>query len=309
MHSDDKPYLCRMHQQNKAYIYALTTIAFWATVGSAFKLTLMHLNYVQLLLYATFVSLCVTGSVLVVQGQTGLLKTQTAKDIGHSALLGFFNPFIYYLVLFKAYSVLQAQEAVALNYTWPVLLVLLSIPMLKQAIGWKSIVAICISFVGTFIIATRGNITGFRLSNPFGVALALSSAAIWAFYWILNVKDKREEVNKLFLNFVFGFIYILIFTLVTGNFVLPDYKGLLGVAYIGFFEMGFTFIFWLKALKLSSTTARVTNLIYIAPFLSLLIVSVVVKEKIMSSTITGLVFIVSGIIMQQYSRYRQGIKK
>ena len=290
-----------MQQQRKAYLYALTTILFWATVGSAFKLSLRHVNYVQLLFYATLVSLCVIGGVLIFQRQAGLLRTLKGKDIGWSALLGFFNPFIYYLVLLKAYSILQAQEAVALNYTWPVLLVLLSIPMLKQPIGWKSILAICISFVGTFIIATRGNILDFRLTNPLGVGLALVSAGIWAFYWILNMKDKREEVSKLFLNFVFGFIYILIYTFATGNFVVPDTKGMLGVTYIGFFEMGFTFIFWLKALKFSSTTAKVTNLIYIAPFLSLLIVSVVVGEKIMLSTLIGLVFIVSGIVMQQYS--------
>ena len=290
-----------MQQQRKAYLYALSTILFWATVGSAFKLSLRHVNYVQLLFYATLVSLIVIGGVLIFQRQAGLLRTLKGKDIGWSALLGFFNPFIYYLVLLKAYSILQAQEAVALNYTWPVLLVLLSIPMLKQPIGWKSILAICISFVGTFIIATRGNILDFRLTNPLGVGLALVSAGIWAFYWILNMKDKREEVSKLFLNFVFGFIYILIYTFATGNFVVPDTKGMLGVTYIGFFEMGFTFIFWLKALKFSSTTAKVTNLIYIAPFLSLLIVSVVVGEKIMLSTLIGLVFIVSGIVMQQYS--------
>jgi drug/metabolite transporter (DMT)-like permease len=290
-----------MQQQRKAYLYAITTILFWATVGSAFKLSLRHVNYVQLLFYATFVSLFIIGGVLILQRKTGLLRTSKRKDIAWSALLGFFNPFIYYLVLLKAYSILQAQEAVALNYTWPVLLVLLSIPMLKQHIGWKSVIAICISFVGTFIIATRGNILDFRLTNPLGVMLALVSAGIWAFYWILNMKDKREEVSKLFLNFAFGFFYILIFAFASGNFIIPDAKGLLGVTYIGLFEMGFTFIFWLKALKFSSSTAKVTNLIYIAPFLSLLIVSVVVGEKIMISTLIGLVFIVSGIILQQYS--------
>ncbi|MFZ4706597.1 MAG: DMT family transporter [Bacteroidales bacterium] len=291
-----------MQQQHKAYLFATITILLWATIGSAFKLSLKYLNYIQLLFYATLVSLCAIGFVLILQRKTGLLRVIQGKEIVHSALLGFFNPFIYYLVLLKAYSILQAQEAVALNYVWPVMLVLLSIPMLKQQIGWKSILAICISFFGTFIIATQGNILNFRLTSPLGVGLALGSACFWAFYWILNVKDKREEVSKLFLNFVFGFIYILIYTLVTGNFIIPDTKGMLGVTYIGFFEMGFTFIFWLKALTLSSTTARVTNMIYIAPFLSLLIVSVVVGEQIMVSTMAGLAFIVSGIVLQQYSR-------
>ena len=32
---------------------------------------------------------------------------------------GFLNPFLYYIILFKAYSLLPAQEALSLNYTWP----------------------------------------------------------------------------------------------------------------------------------------------------------------------------------------------
>ena len=46
--------------------------------------------------------------------------------------------------------------------------------------------------------------------------------------------------------------------------------GLLGGVYIGLFEMGITFLVWLKALKNAKTTAHVVNLIYLVPFLSLL---------------------------------------
>ena len=35
------------------------------------------------------------------------------------------------------------------------------------------------------------------------------------------------------------------------------------------FEMGITFFFWLKALQLAKTTDKVSNLVYLAPFLSL----------------------------------------
>ena len=116
-------YLCLMQQQRKAYLYALAAIFFWATIGSAFKLSLRHMNFVQLLFYATFISLFVIGTVLVLQHKVSLLRTLTMKDVAHSALLGLFNPFLYYMVLLKAYSILQAQEAVALNYIWPVMLV------------------------------------------------------------------------------------------------------------------------------------------------------------------------------------------
>jgi drug/metabolite transporter (DMT)-like permease len=64
--------------------------------------------------------------------------------------------------------------------------------------------------------------------------------------------------------------------------------------------MGFTFVFWLMALQLSETTARVTNLIYISPFLSLIFVNTIVGEKIIASTVVGLALLVAGILLQQY---------
>jgi drug/metabolite transporter (DMT)-like permease len=52
-------------------------------------------------------------------------------------------------------------------------------------------------------------------------------------------------------------------------------------------------------MKLPSTTAHVANLIYLAPFFSLGVISIAVGETILLSTVTGLVFIVGGIILQK----------
>lgn len=225
-------------------------------------------------------------------------------------MLGFLNPFLYYVVLFKAYSLLPAQEAQPLNYTWSIVLVLLSIPLLKQKIRFASILAIFISYFGVFVISTRGDILGFTFTNLNGVFLALGSAVIWALFWIYNIKDKRDEVAKLFLNFSFGFVFILIAMLLSSRMRIPAMVGLLGATYVGLFEMGITFVLWLKALKLSRTTAQVSNLIYLSPFLSLVLIHFVVGEKILPSTIIGLIFIVAGIIMQQrYSRIEPSLRE
>jgi drug/metabolite transporter (DMT)-like permease len=77
--------------------------------------------------------------------------------------------------------------------------------------------------------------------------------------------------------------------------------GLLGATYVGIFEMGITFVIWLKALKFSKTTARVSNLIYLSPFLSLVFIYLSVGEQILFSTVIGLILIVVGIFVQQYS--------
>ena len=284
--------------QKKAYLYAGLAVMFWGTIGSAFKLSLRYLSFIELLLYSSLVSVMVLFLVLVVQKKMVLIRNSSWRDVGHSAVLGLLNPFLYYFVLLQAYDVLLAQEAAALNYIWPVVLTLLSIPLLKQKISWISMAAILISFMGTIIIATKGEPDSLKFENPLGVGLALGSAVFWSLFWIYNVRDHRDEVIKLFYNMAFGCLYTLIAALILGKLQTPHVLGLAGSVYIGIFEMGITFVFWLKALKLSETTAKVTNLIFIAPFLSLIIISFVVGERIMGSTFIGLIFIMSGIAMQ-----------
>ncbi len=292
--------------QQKAFLLALLAVVFWSTMSSAFKLTLAHIAFDQMLLWAAFSGMLI----LAVVNQTGkepLLFSDIKR--GHlfsSAVMGFFNPFLYYLVLFKAYDLLEAQIAGTLNYAWPLVLVLLSVPLLKQKIHPLSILAIFISFFGIVIISTHGSLTSLRNVSPLGVSLAVGSALFWAIYWILNMKDKRETSGKIMLNLFFGFVYIFLFLLLTGRGIsFPTGKALLGTVYIGAFEMSITFVIWLKALNFSSDTAKVSNLIYLSPFFALFWIHLTVGEDIRTSTIVGLALIVAGIVFQQFISVRQ----
>jgi len=220
--------------------------------------------------------------------------------MARSAFLGFLNPFLYYTVLFKAYSILPAQQAQPLNFVWPLTLVLLSIPILKQKIKRRDILAILISFAGVLVISTKGHILSFKLTDPLGVALATGSSIPWALYWIYNIKNKRDEVLTLFLNFTWASVYVLALILVTGELQTLSFRGILGVTYVGLFEMGITFLLWLKALKRSQTTAHVAGLIYLVPFVSLIVIHFVLGETILPSTIAGAVLIVGGILLQRH---------
>ncbi|HOR31400.1 MAG TPA: DMT family transporter, partial [Syntrophales bacterium] len=290
-----------MERQTRAYLYAVATVGLWSTVASAFKLTLDHMGFLEMLLGASVVSLAALFVIVLAQGKLAAIAHSSAKDLACSAALGFLNPFLYYVILFKAYSVLPAQEAQPLNWTWPIMLVLLSIAILKQPIRWASVLAVAISFSGVLVISTRGDVLAFRFTNLPGALLALGSSIVWALFWIYNVKDYRDEIVKLFLNFVFGSIFTLAAVLFFGELRVPPSAGLLGVLWIGLFEMGITFVSWLKALQLSRTTAQVSNLVYAAPFLSLFLIRFIVGEEILPSTVLGLVLIVAGVIVQQYA--------
>jgi len=295
--------------QRKAYFYAVIVVLVWSTVASAFKISLRYLEPIHLLFYATAVSILAFFLIIFLQKKTALLRKCSPGDYLKSALLGFLNPFLYYVVLFQAYSLLPAQQAVSLNYTWAIQLVILSIPLLKQKIGMRSFLAIIIGYVGVLIIATQGNIASLRIANVQGTLLALGSAVIWALFWIYNIKDRRDAVIKLLLNFVFGFAFVGIYLIVSGRFVIPELPGLAGAIYVGLFEMGITFVLWLQALRLSKTTAQVSNLIYLTPFLSLFIINIVVGEKILISTVIGLIFIIAGIILQRYPLRRNPLNR
>ena len=74
---------------------------------------------------------------------------------------------------------------------------------LKQKISARSLIAMLISFSGVFFISSQGGQGNFKPEHITGVLLALGSSVIWSFFWILNVKDKKDEAVKLFLNFFF----------------------------------------------------------------------------------------------------------
>jgi len=288
-----------MNRKKLSYIYAILAVLLWSTVASAFKLTLRYLDVISMLFLASLSSLILFFGILIMQGKLLLLTSYSKQDYLHSLLFGALNPFFYYIILFKAYSLLPAQEAQPLNQMWAIILPLFSIIFLKQRLQLKSVFALIVSFLGVLVIGTHGNPFSLSFSCPIGTLLAVGSAFIWALFWISNLKDTRDEISKLFLNFLFGFLYIAVLQQILGGFQAPPMWGLVGAVYIGFFEMGITFIFWMKALQLCETTAKITNIIYFIPFLSLMIITVMVGEAILWSTIIGLVLIIGGNILQQ----------
>lgn len=290
-----------MINQRKADLYGLAAVLLWSTVASAFKLSLRYLDPAQLLFYANLASILVLAGVLALQGKIGLLLSYSTNQYLRSLFLGLLNPFMYYLVLFKAYDLLPAQEAQPLNYTWAITLALLSVPLLKQKIRLKNFAALFVSYAGVVVISTHGDPLGLRFANPLGVALALGSTVIWSLYWIYNTKDDRDPVAALLLNFLFALPFVTVFCLFFSSLRVSGLLGIWGAAYVGSFEMGITFVLWLSALRLSRDTARVGNLIFISPFLSLVFIHYLVGEEILFSTYLGLVLIIAGLLIQQIS--------
>lgn len=287
-----------MHQQTRAYLFGGGAVLLWSTVASAFKLSLRYLEPLQLVFIAGFVSAVVLFAILAVQNKFQLLLQYPKKQLPICLLLGLLNPCLYYFALFEAYDRLPAQDALSINYSWPVMLVVLSIFTLKQRVRMLELIAISIAYFGVIIIATHGNLFSLEFADPSGVGFALASTLVWATFWIIHVKQESDITITLFLSFLFALPVLCTMTYIVCPLSNVSFRGLAGATYVGIFEMGVTFVLWSAALRLSMTTAKVSSLAFTAPFLSLFIIRIVVGEQIKIATLLGLILIVVGIILQ-----------
>lgn len=282
----------------RAYGYALLAIGGWATAASAFELALASLTVLQVLAIAAPSSALVVLGVMGIQGKIPLLWRQSRSQLAFSAIQGLLNPCSYYLILLAAYDRLPAQVAMSLNYTWPLLLAVLAVPILGETLRWRTILAIVISLVGVILLATQGQLSGMGVEDPVGVGLALFSTVIWCSYWLVTVRDGRDGVVKLFLGFLFGSLYLGILAILTSTSlaITPRQLGL-GI-YIGIAEMGLAFVFWLQALQVAPERGAVANLSYLSPFLSLGLIALVLREPITWISVAGLSLIIGSILWQ-----------
>ena len=101
----------------------------------------------------------------------------------------------------------------------------------------------------------------------------------------------------LFLGFLCSFVPVTLVTALFSDFAIPG-PGWWAGAYVGAIEMGFTFVLWLTAMRLTVSTARVANLIFLSPFLSLVFIHFVLGEHVVPGTLVGLVLIVGGLSLQ-----------
>lgn len=288
--------------ERKALILGLSAVLLWSTVATAFKITLAEFTPIQMLTCASIVSAIALLLVCIYQKKTqSIVGTFVANPL-YYLMLGLINPLAYYLILFKAYDLLPASQAQPINYSWAITLTLMAAVFLGQKIQTQDWIACALGYLGVVVIATQGDVLGLQFESPLGVSLALLSTLLWAGYWILNAKNKADPVVAVLLGFIVAIPLAVALSIWEGATWDISTKGWLAVTYVGLFEMGITFVLWLGALKATQNTARISNLIFISPFISLILLSQILGEEIHISTLLGLVLIVAGLVIQQLKR-------
>ncbi|WP_022671364.1 DMT family transporter [Hippea alviniae] len=284
---------------SKSLLYALLCVVLWAFIPVASKEALKNLNNFSFLFFSNLISAAVMFIYLLSQRKS--LKLNSPTEYAFLTFLGFLGSFAYYVLLYKAFSLSTAQEIFIINYSWPILIVALSIPILKESISAVKIVSILVSFFGVLIIASKGNPFKLNFTSITGDMLSFAGALCFALFSVLGKKNKTDPEVAVFYYFLSASVFSL-FTLPLFRIESLDTNTLFWTFINGAFINGISYIFWFKALK-SGETSLISNTVYLTPFVSLVFISIFLGEKIHFYSLFALLFIVGGILLQSFKRF------
>lgn len=289
-----------MTANTKSILLASAAVLCWSTVATAFKIALSHLSVFNMLFVASATALVIFIIMMTAEKKWSLLRSIPPGTLCFASMLGVLNPVAYYLMLFRAYDLLPAQMAQPLNYAWPIMLLALLVVFGHHHIPAGKFIGMALSIGGVVCISLGGGGAKGAVS-PGGIILALSSAALWAIYWLLNnrLKKRVDTTVALFLGFLTGTAILAAGGLVVG-FDLSSQAGILSGIYIGCFEMGIPFLAFGMALRITANPALINQMCYVSPFLSLFLIAAVLGEHVVATTYIGLAMIVAGLVYNEY---------
>ena len=281
----------------KPYLYAFTAIAFWSTTATVSKLLLHSFTTIQMLAGCSAVAAVFLFAVNLFAGKLMVLKTYRLRDYLITAGVGLLGTFFYNMFLVFGIDKMLASQAMIVNYLWPMMAVLAGCILLKEKMTVRKAVAVGMSFLGVVLVTSNGQLSGFTGGNLLGAFFCVLAAISYGLFVVLNKRLSYEASVSMMLYYVVSAVIAVACMLVSGN--LPELGGVqsLGLLWIGLGDYAIAYVSWALAMK-AGQTAKIANLAYITPFLSLVVAHFVLGDPITLWSIGGLAVIVAGIFLQ-----------
>ncbi len=280
----------------RAYVYVILCIVSWALIPVCSKKVLIGMNNFAMLLFSNFISFITLGIYITFEKKWGVLKRYATKDYLYMSFLGILGSFVYYILLYGAFSMATAQEVFIINYLWPVLVVIFAVFILNEQLTPVKIISILISFTGVVIIVTKGNMLSISFGSIKGDIMAFFGAVSFSLFSVLGKRVKYDDTIAVFVYFLAAFVVSLAFTPFS-SIEKVNVSIVVWLVINGVFANGISYIFWFYALK-KGNIHIVSNAVYLTPFVALLFISLFLKEKIYTYSLVALTFIISGILLQ-----------
>lgn len=281
----------------KQYLYAGISIFLWSTTATISKLLLASLDSMQILLVSSLFATIFLLIINLINGNMKQLKEYKFKDYIQIAGIGILGTFLYNLFLYLGIAKLEASQAFVINYLWPIMILIFACIILKEKMEAKKFIAIILSFIGVIIVSSNGDLFHMQKDSLLGTFYCIIAAISYGLFSVLNKKKSYNKFVSMMLFYFVSFVISLVYILVLNKFFTLNIGQFAGLLWIGIFTSAIAFTTWALALD-NGDTAKISNLAYITPFLSLVWTSLILKETFNIFTVIGLVFIVGGVLIQ-----------
>ncbi|MFL1463315.1 DMT family transporter [Roseococcus sp. DSY-14] len=224
-----------------ATLSGVAALVLWAFLGVLTRLA-AGLPPLQLTAMGFAVAAALSLAVVAARGRLARLRVPPVAWLhGVGGLFG------YHALYFAALHWAPAVEANLLNYLWPLLIVLLSSPVLGLPLGKRRLAGVALGFAGCALLVGAG--ARFPAGAWLGFLCAIGCALVWALY---SVSAKRLAAVPT--EAVAGFCaasaaLAALAHLALEATVAPDARQWLAVALLGAGPVGLAFFLWDHGMK------------------------------------------------------------
>ena len=199
--------------------------------------------------------------------------------------------FGYHALFFAAMARAPAAEANLLNYTWPLLIVLLSAPLPGLRLTVRHLLGIVTGLSGSLLLLARG--TNFTSGALTGYACAIGAALIWALYSVLARRMRAVPTEAVVGSCAASSILAAVAHFMFESTVIPDRQALLAVLALGLGPAGAAFFLWDFAMK-RGDPRLLGALAYATPVASTIILGLAGFASLSLSTVAAALLVVAG---------------
>jgi len=284
-----------MTESAKGTIYALLAVALFATLGTGFKMAVTRMSSFSVVVWIAVWATAALFCFIVRERRLGLIVTEFHQRPLFFPVAGAIGLGVQQFLCLKTYEYIPASQAVILHYTWPLMMLPLSWILFREKTDWRAVGCVALGFAGVIVLVSSGGSLGdLRLS--IGVAVALGTAFSFALFCVL-IKHARFSVTAgMFLLNLFGLLFLLcLLPLYPMQWAISTTDMLL-VAYLGIFPTAVAFLLWNRALRMIPT-GRSSNSALLVPILSLVFITVILKEQIAAMQAVGMSIVLLSVFL------------
>jgi len=295
-----------MTDKLKSTLLVLLCVALWAMIPPAAKIGQTHLDNHQFLFYSSLISFLGLMFATIFYKKVKYIKKYDIKNWLTAIILGLLGTYIYYLFLYLGYGKAKGLEVLIVNYTWPILIVLFSLFILKEKLNLRKVVSLLLGFVGVSIVLTKGDLANVHIDNLEVILLVFVGASSFALFSVLSKKVTLEPISVTAVYFFTATVASLISMLYFSTFQLPTAREIFPILLNGLLLNGFSYLFWLNALKLSEAS-YLAPFVFLTPVLSAIYLIVFFNEPFEYAYAIGLVCVVVAGLVNSLS-YKRNMK-